>query len=274
MELNGAAAAQRAGCRPTFSSNGRQKHRFLMVAMCGIIAMCYLASEASQNPEQQIPIAIELTQDTANIPNAQNSVLCQGKDKIIAAIGKLLVKLMAEETFWNGTVGQAKGQMATTLTQFLNIESIYRLAQATEESSIQTATYTLEKVEQLRAQKELQEKVVQQKSAAFPIEKKAINSDRELILTLIKMVESIGADNHNVTTSTKANPAAAKGSCTTSSPTSASSRPSAPTSPQTAAAARTSSPRHSASSPRSSGAARVCCSTRLRRRRCAKRRTR
>ena len=84
-----------------------------MVAMCGIIAMCYLASEASQNPEQQIPIAIELTQDTANIPNAQNSVLCQGKDKIIAAIGKLLVKLMAEETFWNGTVGQAKGQMAT-----------------------------------------------------------------------------------------------------------------------------------------------------------------
>ena len=173
--------------------------------MCGIVAMCYLASEASQNPEQKIHSATELTQDTADLPNAQNSVL-----EIIAAIGKLLVKLMAEETFWNGTVAQAKGQMATTLTQFLNIESVYRLAQATEESSIQTATYTLEKVEQLRAQKELQEKVVQQKSAEFPIEKKAINSDRELILTLIKMVESIGADNHNVTTSTKANPAAAK----------------------------------------------------------------
>ena len=100
--------------------------------------------------------------------------------------------------------------MATTLTQFLNIESVYRLAQATEESSIQTATYTLEKVEQLRAQKELQEKVVKQKSTAYPIEKKAIDADRELILTLIKMVESIGADDQNVTASTKANPAAAK----------------------------------------------------------------
>lgn len=177
--------------------------------MCGIIAMCYLASEVSQKPGQPAPFPIAL-EDTGNLPNAENSVLCQGKDKIIAALGKLLMKLMGEETFWNGTVGNAKGKMATTLTEFLNLESIYRLAQGTEKSSIQTATYTLEKIEQLRAEKESQEKVVKEKTVDYPVEKSKIDADRELILTLIKMVESIGAEDENTTASTRASPEAAK----------------------------------------------------------------
>lgn len=120
------------------------------------------------------------------------------------------MRLMGEDRFWNGTVDQAKAEMIATLTQYLDTESIYRLAQGTEQASTDAATYSLEKVEELKAEQKAQEQNVKEKKAAYPEQKQAINADRDLILTLIKMVESIGSEDDNATTVAKKDPAAAK----------------------------------------------------------------
>jgi len=163
--------------------------------MCAVGLLSFWSALPSSGSSEPSFPELELFQDIASeLPNKDNSKLCRSKDNITRALNLLLLRLMKEDKFWNGTLDEAKSEMLTTLQEYLKVESVYRLAQSTEETSTKAATYHVEKIEQLQAQKQQQEKIVQEKKTEYPEQKQAIDADRDLILTLIKLVESLGSD--------------------------------------------------------------------------------
>jgi hypothetical protein len=147
--------------------------------MCGVGVLYFCTSLPSSGGSDTSFQELELLQDilASGLPSTENSKLCRGKDNITRALNLLLMRLMSEDKFWDGTLDAAKSEMLTTLKEYLKVGSVYRLAQSTEETSTNAANYHVEKSEQLQSQQEPQEKIVQEKKSEYPDQKQAIDAD-------------------------------------------------------------------------------------------------
>ena len=107
---------------------------------------------------------------------------------------QLLSKLTVDDQELNLTDAMTEKEYDDAMQAWLDTESVYRLASETHKESKEAATYALKKLAvEMKVHKLTKEKVAEV-IKKYPVKKAEIDSERELILELIKLVDELAGD--------------------------------------------------------------------------------
>jgi hypothetical protein len=142
---------------------------------------------------QALASAERFSQSIAGLTKTQlpGTSMCAKKDFIIAKFDQLLQRLGADSEILNITDLATERAYADAMQAWLDTESVYRLAQQQHKESKEAAKFALNKLEVEIKVHKLKKVTVAEFVKVYPVKKKEIDSEREMILELIKMVEEL-----------------------------------------------------------------------------------
>jgi hypothetical protein len=142
---------------------------------------------------QALASAERFSQSIAGLTKSQlpGTSMCAKKEFIIAKFDQLLQRLGADSEILNITDLATERAYEDAMQAWLDTESVYRLAQQQHKESKEAAKFALNKLEVEIKVHKLKKVTVAEFVKVYPVKKKEIDSEREMILELIKMVEEL-----------------------------------------------------------------------------------
>ncbi len=141
--------------------------------------------------------AERFSQSLAGLTKTQlpgTSQMCAKKDFIIAKFDQLLKRLGADSETLNITDLATERAYEDAMQAWLDTESVYRLAQEQHKESKEAAKFALDKLDVEIKVHKLKKATVAEVVQIYPVKKKEIDGEREMILELIKMVEELAGE--------------------------------------------------------------------------------
>ena len=117
--------------------------------------------------------------------------LCAKKDFIIAKFDRLLQRLGADSEILNITDLATERAYNDAMKAWLDTESVYRLAKEQHKETEEAAKFALNKLQVEIKLHKLKKVTVAEFEKEYPVKKKEIDSERDMILELIRMVEEL-----------------------------------------------------------------------------------
>jgi len=178
------------GGREQVEMEGGEPPRDLYV---GFVAHTPAQRMSQLGVRQALASAERFSQSIAGLTKTQlpGASMCAKKDFIIAKFDQLLQRLGADSEILNITDLATERAYQDAMQAWLDTESVFRLAQEQHKESKEAAKFALNKLEVEIKVHKLKKVTVADFVKVYPVKKKEIDSEREMILELIKMVEEL-----------------------------------------------------------------------------------
>mmetsp|Transcript_21014 Transcript_21014/g.32935 ORF Transcript_21014/g.32935 Transcript_21014/m.32935 type:complete len:394 (+) Transcript_21014:219-1400(+) len=124
--------------------------------------------------------------------------LCEKQQVIIAKIDTLMARLRKERTFLNATDEAHYDDFEDAFQLWLDTESVYQLSKKQYQASESAAKYTLYRLNVAKRVAALMSKNVEKVVKEYPVKKKGIDDERNMILELIELVKTLSANHLDV----------------------------------------------------------------------------
>ena len=131
--------------------------------------------------------------------------MCRQREKITKILEGLLHKLGGRSEVINATDSEAQKAAESALNVWLSVESLYRMSQEKFDETKEAEQFVLHQLEVAKEVEKLTQKDVAKVIQEYPGKKRAIDSEKELVVELIHMVEKI--DFGGPSSATKTSPA-------------------------------------------------------------------
>eukprot|EP00960_Hanusia_phi_P067348 766607-Hanusia_phi.AAC.5 len=150
---------------------------------------------------------------------ASDSQLCKKADIIISKFDQLLAKLLAEETQVNQTMAKVQQEYSDIKSTWLDSESKYRLTKQKEKEADEGAKYARREYDKWDTAHTQAVSDLTQTSTSNAAEKSGLESEKQLILEIMKMVGVVsnGLDSSSSSSSSASSASSASSSAASSS---------------------------------------------------------
>lgn len=171
--------------------------RRIAAATLAVALSLVLLVVVSQGQPNEFELALQRARTAAQQLDARDATkLCEKRTFIITKIDTLLERLKKERSFLNITDIECYEEFNEAFSLWLDTESVYRLAKEQWHRSKNAAQYTLFSLNVAQRVAKLMSKNVEKVIEEYPVKKKGIDGERNLILMLIDLVKSLSSSMH------------------------------------------------------------------------------